>query len=110
MTEDELYSHFCVSIPCYVPMKNGCIITLQTDNWQTLVLLTDIDLLERWKDRDKKYISLNDFESFRLFLDELPGWIKNVAFDPNSDCVKESKAYRKFPMDVLKENIPAKIN
>lgn len=102
---DRLYSQFHVPFPCYavlLPDGQGFAAEPALDGTESLILLTDEDLAERYLDREggKPFpVKLSDPDLLAKLLRRLPPSITHVTFDPNP------RFHRRYPLDAIRDSL-----
>ncbi len=103
---DELYSQYCVPLPVFALYRRGRGFATEpaTDGTRSLVLLTDDDLRDRHIERHPTGhftpVRLGTPAALGRFLGNLPKGVTHVTFDP------QQRFHRRFPVAVLKANLP----
>ena len=101
---DRLYSQFCLHFPCYAlrsPDGPGFADEPASDGTRAVVLLTDLDLVERYhlgRGMEKHLpVVLADVRSLGRFLRRQPPAVTHVTFDPSK------RFHRRYPVDVIRD-------
>ena len=102
---DRLYSQFYVHFPCYALLSEdgrGFLAETAADGSTALVLLTDDDLIRRYRDARKTVgvaVPVADAKQLRRVLKALPGHVSHVTFDPSP------RFHRRYPVGVLRKRL-----
>lgn len=105
---DRLYSHFHVPFPCHAVLLSGgdgFATEPAEDGTESLVLLTDDDLVERYlidcPDRRAFPVALAEPPLLARLLRRLPPSITHVTFDPRPGF------HRRYPVEVIRASLAA---
>lgn len=103
---DELYSQYCVPFPCYAllrPVGMEFVTESANDGTEAVVVLTDDDLLRRYRNRRATGptlpVALATPDDLSVFVAGLPAEVTHVTFDP------AKKFHRRYPIDVLRTSL-----
>lgn len=108
---DDLYDHYCLAFPCFALVRNlrrGCVAECANDGTLSLVVLTDEDLLRRYRKQKVARTAVpyrfDSPEELRAFLRALPAQITHVTFDPTR------RFHRRYPVSALLSTISPAAN
>lgn len=99
---DRLYSRFHVHFPCYALLSEdgrGFAAEPAEDGTTALVLLTDDDLLEQYRDEQEGHylpVTLSTSADLSRLLSRLPAGVTHVTFDPSGWF------HRRFPTGLIR--------
>ena len=102
---DRLYSQFYVHFPCYALLSEdgrGLLAEPAQDGTTSLVLLTDDDLIRRYRDSRKTVgvpYAVPDAAHLRKLLRAMPKSVTHVTFDPSPTF------HRRYPVGVIRARL-----
>lgn len=102
---DRLYEQYYVSFPCYALFDPEGMpeAAPADDGTAALIVLTDDDLLDRYlhsvDDADWTVRVLNGPADISRLLDEIPGGITHITFDP------DPRFHRRYPLEAVREGL-----
>lgn len=102
---DALYSQFYVHFPCYAVLSEdgrGFLAESAVDGSTALVLLTDDDLIRRYRESRGTMgvaVPVADAKQLRRVLKALPRHVTHVTFDPSP------RFHRRYPVGVLRKRL-----
>ncbi|MDB5313865.1 MAG: hypothetical protein JWO38_8067 [Gemmataceae bacterium] len=102
---DDLYSQYLVHFPCFaVVLADGQGFATEPagDGTESLILLTDADLAERYLagSRSREFTAtLGSPDLLTKLLHRLPPSITHVTFDP------DPRFHRRYPIDVIRDSL-----
>ena len=102
---DSLYSQFYVHFPCYALLTEDCSGFLAEgigDGTVALVLLTDDDLIRRYREArklDGVPYRVTDARQLRRILKAVPVGLTHVTFDPSP------RFQRRYPVKLLRKKL-----
>lgn len=102
---DRLYSQFYVHFPCYALLSEdgrGLLAESVGDGSTALVLLTDDDMIRRYRDARNTVgvpVEVSDARHLRRVLKAMPAGVTHVTFDPSP------RFHRRYPVGVLRKRL-----
>jgi hypothetical protein len=102
---DRLYSQFYVHFPCYALKsedQRGYLAEPAPDGTVSLVILTDDDLIRRYRDMRQTVGTVDelaDASALRKLLRKMPEAVTHVTFDP------AQRFHRRYPVEVIRAGL-----